>query len=107
MIKVLHKKTDRTECENYRGISFVAHVGKVLLTIVATRLSAYYEAKNLLPEEQYGFRPHPTDICSRSEDYKSWERKRTCVCSCVLSTCRRQTTLSTAHFFGRCSLASE
>ena len=27
-IKVLHKKKDRTECGNYRGISLVAHAGK-------------------------------------------------------------------------------
>ena len=60
MIKVLHKKKDRTECGNYRGVSLVAHAGtgKVLLKIVATSLSAYCEARNLLPEEQCGFRPH-------------------------------------------------
>ena len=58
VIKVLHKKKDRFECGNYRGISLVAHAGKVLLNIVATRLSAYCEARNLLPEEQCGFRPH-------------------------------------------------
>ena len=59
MIKVLHKKKDRTECGNYRGISLVAHAGKVLLLkVIATRLSAYCEARNLLPEEQCGFRPH-------------------------------------------------
>ena len=49
MIKVLHKKKDRTEYGNYRGISLVAHAGKVLLRIVATRLSVYCEARNLLP----------------------------------------------------------
>ena len=58
VIKVLHKKEDKTECGNYRGISLVAHASKVLLKIVATRLSAYCEARNLLPEEQCGFRPH-------------------------------------------------
>ena len=58
VIKVLRKKKDRTEYGNYRGISLVAHAGKVLLKIVATRLSAYCEARNLLPEEQCGFRPH-------------------------------------------------
>ena len=58
VIKVLHKKKDRTECGNYRDISLVAHAGKVLLKIVATRLSTYCEARNLLPEEQCGFRPH-------------------------------------------------
>ena len=30
VIKALHKKKDRTECGNYRGISLVAHAGKVL-----------------------------------------------------------------------------
>ena len=54
MIKVLHEKKDRTECGSYRGISLVAHTGKVLLKIVATRR----ETRNLLPEEQCGFRLH-------------------------------------------------
>ena len=58
MIKVLHKKKDRTECGNYHGISLVSHAGKVLFKIVATRLGAYCETRNLLPEEQCGFRPH-------------------------------------------------
>ena len=50
-IKVLHKKKDWTECGNYRGISRVAHAGKVLLKVVAMRLGDYCEAKGLLPEE--------------------------------------------------------
>ena len=51
VIKVPHKKKDRNECGNNHGISLVAHAGKVLLKIVATRLSAYCKARNLLPEE--------------------------------------------------------
>ena len=58
VIKVLHKKNDRTECGNYRGISLVARAGKVLLKTVATRLSPYCETRNLQPEEQCWFRPH-------------------------------------------------
>ena len=57
VITVFHKKGDKTECGNYRGISLVSHAGKVLLKVVARRLSAYCEAKGLLPEEQCGFRP--------------------------------------------------
>ena len=45
VITVLHKKDDKTECGNYRGISLVSHAGKVLLKVVARRLSAYCEAK--------------------------------------------------------------
>ena len=51
-------KKDRTECGNYCGISLVAHASKVLLKTVATRLSAYCEVRNSLPEEQCGLRPH-------------------------------------------------
>ena len=40
VLKVLYKKKDRTDCGNYRGISLVAHAGKVFLKIVATRLEA-------------------------------------------------------------------
>ena len=55
IITVLHKK-DKTECSNYRGISLVAHAGKILLKVVAARLSGYGESEGLLPEEQSGFR---------------------------------------------------
>ena len=57
IIVVLHKTGDKTECENYRGISLVSHAGKVIFKVVAKRLSAYREAKGLLPKEQCGFRP--------------------------------------------------
>ena len=54
-------KSDKTECGNYRGISLVSHAGKkVLLKVVARRLSAYCDAKGLLPREQCGFRPNPS-----------------------------------------------
>ena len=46
---VLHKTKDRTECGNYRGISLVAHAGKILLKIIARRLSEYCERVGILP----------------------------------------------------------
>ena len=57
IFKILHKKKDRSDCSNYRGISLVAHSGNVLLKMVASRLSNYCEAEGILPEEQCGFRP--------------------------------------------------
>ena len=56
-IKVLHKKKDRTECSNCRGLSLVAHAGKVILKIVADRLGDFCEETGILPKEQCGFRP--------------------------------------------------
>ena len=54
---VFHKKKDQTEYGNYRGISLVAHAGKILLKILVRRLSEYLERVGILPEEQSGFRP--------------------------------------------------
>ena len=42
-IKVLYKNKYRIECRNYHGISFVTHAGKVLVKVVAARLSTYCE----------------------------------------------------------------
>ena len=39
IIMVLLKKKDRTECGSYRGILLVSHAGKILLKIIARRLS--------------------------------------------------------------------
>ena len=50
IITVLDNKGGKAECGNYRGISLVSHAGKVLLKEVTRRLSAYCEAKGLLPE---------------------------------------------------------
>ena len=58
IIMVLPKKKDRTNCGNYRGISLVAHAGKILLKIIARRLSEYCERVEILPEERNGFRPN-------------------------------------------------
>ena len=58
IIMVLHKKKNRTECGSYRGISQVAHAGKILLKIIARRISEYCERVGILPKEKSGFRPN-------------------------------------------------
>ena len=58
IIIALHKKKDRTEFGNYRGIFLVAHAGKIMLKVIARRLSEYCERVRILPGEQSGFRPN-------------------------------------------------
>ena len=55
IIVVLHKMKDRTEYGNYRDISLIVHACKILLKIIARRLSDYCERVRILPEEQIGF----------------------------------------------------
>ena len=42
-IIILHKNKDRIKYGDYRGISLVAHAGKILLKMIARRLSEYCE----------------------------------------------------------------
>ena len=85
VITVLHKKGDKTEYGNYRGISLVSHAGKVLLKEVARRLSAYCEVEGLLPEEQCGFRPDrsTTDMMFVVRRLQKVGRKQKCPSICV------------------------
>ena len=39
MIIVLQKEEDRTESDNFRGISLVAHAGKIILKVISNRLT--------------------------------------------------------------------
>ena len=61
-IKEPHMKKDRTESGNYCSISLVAHAGKVLLKVIAGRLSDYCQQEGILPEDQCGFRPHRSTV---------------------------------------------
>ena len=85
VITVLHKKGDKTECGNYRGISLVSHAGKVLFKVVARRLNAYCEAKGLLPEEQCGFRPNrsTTDMMCVVRRLQETGPRQECLFSCA------------------------
>ena len=58
IITALHKKKDRKECDNYRSISLVAHAGKLVMKIIARRLTEYCERVRILPEEPRGFQPN-------------------------------------------------
>ena len=98
VITVLHKKGDNMECGKYRGISLVSHASKDLLKVVARRLSAYCEAKGLLPEEQCGFRPHrlTTDMMFGVRRLREIRRKAGVSLFMSFMISRRRMTLLTA-----------
>ena len=53
VIMVHHKKKDRIEWGNYRGIPLVAHTGNALLDIIARRLDNSCERLGTLPEKHF------------------------------------------------------
>ena len=51
----IYKAGDNTSCDNYRPISILSAISKVLEKIVANSLVNHLEQNNLLYENQYGF----------------------------------------------------
>jgi hypothetical protein len=51
----IHKKGDPADPDNYRGISLISCLGKLYLSIWASRLTKHFEG--ILGDEQGGFRP--------------------------------------------------
>jgi len=51
------KSADQTNCNNYRPISILLQLNKILEKILHTRVYAYLQEFNLLSNCQYGFRP--------------------------------------------------
>jgi hypothetical protein len=55
VITTLHKSGNVYNCDNYRGISLMNHLGKVLERIILNRLAPFAEASGIIPDYQYGF----------------------------------------------------
>jgi hypothetical protein len=56
-ISVLFKKGDKTDCNNYRGISIINHEGKLLERMIQNRLLPFVQDTGCIPESQCGFLP--------------------------------------------------
>ncbi|KAK2165113.1 hypothetical protein NP493_1382g00008 [Ridgeia piscesae] len=54
-IVTIHKKGDRADCGNYRGISLLSIAGKIFARILLNRISTYITPE-VVPETQCGFR---------------------------------------------------
>jgi hypothetical protein len=54
IILLVHKKGDKTNCNNYRGMSLLSTSDKILSNILLSRLSPYIEA--IIGDYQCGFR---------------------------------------------------
>ena len=54
IIVPVYKKGDKTDCSNYRGISFLSNTYKILSNILLTGLTPY--AEEIIGDRQCGFR---------------------------------------------------
>jgi hypothetical protein len=75
IIVPIHKKGDKTDCNNYRGISILPTTYKMLSNILLSRLIPC--AKEIIGDHQCGFRRNMSTIdqifCIRQILKKKWE----------------------------------
>ena len=75
IIVPIHKKADKTDCNNYRGISLLPTTYEILSNILLSRLIPY--AEEVIGDHQCGFRSNKstTDhiFCIRQILEKKWE----------------------------------
>ena len=55
-VVLAHKKGRKSEPANYRPISLLSVVGKVLESIIVTHLTSHFESQHLHNARQFGFR---------------------------------------------------
>ena len=61
-VKPIFKKGDQSLFENYRPISLLPAISKVLENLIALQLSLYFAKNKIFFDNQYGFRPkHSTE----------------------------------------------
>ena len=61
----IFKKDDPTLLKNYRPISLLSTLSKVIEKIIFTQLSLYFNENKLIFDDQYGFRSkHSTEYAS-------------------------------------------
>ena len=54
----VYKKGSKTNCSNYRPISFLPPISKIFEKIIFSPLYDYIEKKQLLSDYQFGFQPY-------------------------------------------------
>ena len=64
IISIIFKKGCKLDPGNYRGLSLIAHEGKVLERLIQNRLIVCAEKYHWLPEEQNGFRANRSTVDS-------------------------------------------
>jgi len=52
----LHKKGDKYECDNYRGIAVSSNLCKLFCSIIHTRIISFCNHNNVIPRVQIGYR---------------------------------------------------
>ena len=80
-ISLIHKKGDKLNPNNYRGISITSNLGKLFNKVIHNRLFQFIDSNKLITRNQIGFKPksrtadHIFTLKSLIDHYKSKKKK--------------------------------
>ena len=57
----LYKKENKLECNNYRPISLLSNIGKLIEKLLHKRLYSFLDPSKCLFDSKFGCRPHSTN----------------------------------------------
>ena len=57
----MHKKQSKVDCTNYRSISFLSNIEKVIEKLMYKKLSYFLDINNLVYPLQFGFSKYSTN----------------------------------------------
>ena len=71
-ISPIYKNGDKSDCSNYRPISVLSNVAKILEKIVYNQLISYINENNILTNSQFGFRKFHSTTTSFLKSTNKW-----------------------------------
>ena len=71
----IHKRSERTNVENYRPISLLPIASKVLESVVQEQLLQHTERLGILPSSQHGFRPNRSTMTAALSMTTQWKHE--------------------------------
>ena len=71
-ISPIYKNGDKSDCSNYRPISVLSNVAKILEKIVYNQLISYINENNILTNSQFGFRKSHSTTTSLLKSTNKW-----------------------------------
>nr|CAI5870104.1 unnamed protein product [Callosobruchus analis] len=62
LVKPIHKKGDQSLPDNYRPISLLPVISKIVEKCMAMKIAVYFESNNLFTDSQFGFRKNRSTV---------------------------------------------
>ena len=90
VVVILHKEGERSDLNDFRGITLLSMLGKLLVGVLNNRLTSFAEKNEILLENQCGFRKgyrttdHIFTLSTLIDHYVKKKIKRNCSCTLLI-----------------------